>query len=55
MTREEIKNTTGISGAMVLRAIHELDKVGILEFNENTDMVKLKRRLFDKKALEEKK
>jgi chromosome segregation ATPase len=54
MTREEIKNTTGISGAMVLRALHELDKANILEFNENTDMIQLKRRLFDKKALEEK-
>ncbi|MEJ2293780.1 MAG: hypothetical protein P8Y23_03340 [Candidatus Lokiarchaeota archaeon] len=29
MTREQLKNTTGISGAMVLRAIHELVKIDI--------------------------
>ena len=54
MSREEIKNTTGISGAMVLRAVHELSNIKILEYNEDTSMVKLKRRLFEKKALEKK-
>lgn len=54
MSREEIKTTTGISGAMVLRAVHELDKIEIVEYNEDTSMVKLKKRLFSKKALEEK-
>jgi len=55
MSREEIKNTTGISGAMVLRAVHELANIKILDYNEDNSMVKLKKRLFEKKALEEKK
>lgn len=54
MTREEIKNTTGISGAMVLRAVHELTNIGVLEYDEDKSIVKLKRRLFAKKALEKK-
>jgi DNA repair exonuclease SbcCD ATPase subunit len=53
MSRDQIKNTTGISGAMVLRAVHELANIGVLEYNEDTSMVKLKKRLFTKKALEE--
>jgi hypothetical protein len=54
MSRDQIKNTTGISGAMVLRAVHELANIGVLEYNEDTSMVRLKKRLFTKKALEEK-
>ncbi|MHA1479109.1 MAG: hypothetical protein ACTSPU_13025 [Promethearchaeota archaeon] len=54
MSREHIKNTTGISGAMVLRAVHELVKIDVLEYDEDTSMVKLKRRLFAGKALQEK-
>ena len=55
MTRDEIKNTTGISGAMVLRAVHELVNIDVLEYDEDRSLVKLKKRLFAKKALEEKK
>ncbi|MEJ2251205.1 MAG: hypothetical protein P8Y70_13260 [Candidatus Lokiarchaeota archaeon] len=55
MTREQIKNTTGISGAMVLRAVHELDKIDLVEYNEDTGMVKLKKRLFKKEDLDKKK
>jgi len=55
MSREEIKNTTGIAGAFVLRAIQELAKVGLVEYDMDTNIVKLKKRLFPKKALEEKK
>ncbi len=54
MSREEIKNATGISGAMVLRAVHELANIDVLEYDEENARVKLKRRLFPKKALEEK-
>lgn len=54
MSREHIKNTTGISGAMVLRAVHELVKIDVLEYDEDTSMVKLRRRLFAGKALQEK-
>jgi len=55
MTREEIKNTTGISGAMVLRAVHELANIDVLDYDEDNSMVTLKKRLFAKKALDEKK
>jgi len=51
MTREEIKNTTGISGAMVLRAIHELAKIGVVKYEEESSKVTLLRRLFDKTSL----
>lgn len=54
MTREQLKNTTGISGAMVLRAIHELVKIDLVEYDEERSIVKLKKRLFEKKALEKK-
>jgi len=54
MTREQLKNTTGISGAMVLRAIHELVKIDLVEYDEERSLVKLKKRLFEKKALENK-
>jgi len=55
MTRDEIKNTTGVAGAWVIRAVNELANVDILEYDEETGLVKLKHRLFSKKALEEKK
>lgn len=51
MHREKIKMTTGISGAMVLRAIHELSNIDLLDYNEDTGIVKLKRRLFGQEAL----
>jgi len=54
MTRDQLKNTTGISGAMVLRAIHELVKIDLVEYDEERSVVKLKKRLFEKKALENK-
>jgi len=55
MTRDEIKNTTGVAGAWVIRAVNELANVDILEYDEETGLVKLKQRLFSKKAMEEKK
>ena len=54
MSRDSIQKTTGISGVMVLRAIHELTNVGLLDFDENSGMLRLKKRLFDKKDLEHK-
>jgi len=53
MTREEIKKTTGIEGAMVLRAVQELDKVDLVDYNIETNMAKLKKRLFPKRSKEE--
>jgi hypothetical protein len=47
MSRDELKNTTGIQGAMVLRAVQELDKVDLVEYDMDTGMSKLKKRLFD--------
>ncbi len=55
MTREQIKNSTGVAGAWVIRAVNELANVNLLEYDEETSLVKLKQRLFPKKALEEKK
>ena len=51
LSREEIKNTTGISGAFVLRAVQELAKVELVDYDMDTQMVKLKKHLFEKKAL----
>jgi len=55
MTRDQIKTTTGIGGAFVLHSVQELAKVGLVEYDMDTSMVKLKKRLFPKKALEDKK
>ncbi len=51
MSREQLKKTTGIGGAFVLRAINELAKINMVEHDIETTMVKLKRRLFDKESL----
>lgn len=53
MTREELKMTTGIEGAMVLRAIQELAKVELVEYDIETQEVKLLKRLFPKKVINE--
>ena len=52
MTREELKNTTGIGGAFILRSVQELANVDLLEYDEDTGTAKLKKRLFPKRALE---
>lgn len=54
MTREQIKTTTGIGGAFVLHSVQELAKVGLVEYDMDTSTVKLIKRLFPKKALEQK-
>jgi len=53
MNREELKNSTGVGGAFVLRSVQELARVGLLDYDEDTGTAKLKRRLFPKKSLEE--
>jgi hypothetical protein len=55
MTRDELKTTLGIGGAFVLHSVQELAKVGLVEYDMDTSTVKLKDRLFPKKALDEKK
>jgi len=42
MTREELKNTTGIGGAYILRAVQELANVDLIEHNIDTGTVTLK-------------
>lgn len=54
MTREELKNTTGIGGAYILRAIQELANVDLVEHDIDTGTVTLKQRLYSKKALDKK-
>jgi len=54
MTREELKNTTGIGGAYILRAIQELANVDLVEHDIDTGRVTLKQRLYSKKALDKK-
>jgi hypothetical protein len=46
MTRDKLKNTTGISGAMVLRAIHELAKADLVTYDEDTGLVTLVQRIY---------
>jgi chromosome segregation ATPase len=55
MTRDELKTTLGIGGAFVLHSVQELAKVGLVDYDMDTSTVKLRDRLFPKKALEEKK
>ena len=49
MTTEQLKGSSGISGAMILRACHELSRVNLIEFDENTKKAKLLQRLYPKK------
>jgi len=54
MTRDELKTTLGIGGAFVLHSVQELAKAGLVDYDMETSTVKLRNRLFPKKALEEK-
>jgi chromosome segregation ATPase len=54
MTREELKNTTGIGGAYILRAVQELANVELVDHDIDTGLVTLRQRLYSKTALEEK-
>ena len=54
MSRDELKNTTGIGGAYILRAVQELANVELVDHDIDTSQVTLRQRLYSKKALEEK-
>jgi len=54
MTRDELKNTTGIGGAYILRAVQELANVELVDHDIDTSQVSLRQRLYSKKALDEK-
>ena len=51
---EELKNTTGIGGAFILRAVQELANVDLVEHDIDTTKVTLKQRLYSKTALDDK-
>ncbi|MFX1274987.1 MAG: hypothetical protein ACFFBP_10200 [Promethearchaeota archaeon] len=48
VTRDQLKMSSGIEGAFLLRAIKELARVNLIEYDEKKDVVKLTRRLFPK-------
>ncbi len=50
MTVEQLKSASGISGAMVLRACHELSHANLIEFDPDNKTAKLVRRLFSRKS-----
>ena len=52
LNKDDIKGATGIAGAMVLRAIHELAGSNLIIYNEDTGMVKLTKRMFPKQKKE---
>ena len=54
LTRDELKNTTGIGGAYILRAVQELANVELVDHDIDTSQVTLRQRLYSKKALDEK-
>ncbi|OLS15526.1 MAG: hypothetical protein RBG13Loki_0828 [Promethearchaeota archaeon CR_4] len=45
--RQDLAKASGISSAMILRAIHELRNANLVIYNEDTGMVKLVRRFLD--------
>jgi archaellum component FlaC len=49
MSVEQLKQASGISGAMILRACHELSHAKLIEFDPDEKKAKLVRRLFSRK------
>jgi len=54
LTRDELKNTTGIGGAYILRAVQELANVDLVDHDIDSGMVTLRQRLYSREALEKK-
>jgi chromosome segregation ATPase len=52
MTRDQLKNTTGIGGAYILRAVQELANVDLVDHNIDSGTVTLRQRLYSKDAME---
>ncbi|GAB4316127.1 MAG: hypothetical protein Kow0069_18220 [Promethearchaeota archaeon] len=46
MTREQIKSATGIAGAVVMRALHELREAKLVHYDEDRGTAKLVQRFF---------
>jgi chromosome segregation ATPase len=54
LTRDELKNTTGIGGAYILRAVQELANVDLVDHDIDSSTVTLRQRLYSKEALDKK-
>lgn len=54
MTTAQLRDASGISGAMILHACHELARVKLISFDDETSKAKLVKRLYPKKKKEEK-
>ncbi|NVM16405.1 MAG: hypothetical protein HWN80_01720 [Candidatus Lokiarchaeota archaeon] len=54
LSRDELKNTTGIGGAFILRAIQELANVDLVDHDMDSGMVTLRQRLYSKEAMDKK-
>ena len=54
MTADQLKGASGIGGAMILRACHELRRADLIKFDEDTHVAKLIKRFFPKKKQTEK-
>ena len=46
ITRQELNQTLGFSAAVVLHSVHELARAELVDYNEETGLVKLKQRLY---------
>jgi hypothetical protein len=46
MTRDEINKTSGVQPAIVLKSIHDLANAGLINYNEETQELSVKRRLY---------
>lgn len=54
LTRDELKNTTGIGGAYILRAVQELANVNLVDHDIDSGTVSLRQRLYSKEAMDKK-
>ena len=54
LTRDELKNTTGIGGAYILRAVQELANVDLVDHDIDSGTVTLRQRLYSKEAMDKK-
>ena len=55
LTRDELKSTTGIGGAYILRAVQELANVDLVDHDIDSGTVTLRTRLYSKEAMDKKK
>jgi len=49
MSIDQLKGASGIGGVAILRAVHELNRAELINFDEDTHVVKLVKRFFPKK------